>query len=313
MIRMHRTLCLFATLLAGACSLPGDQATRTKDAGSYPGLRFDTSAGSFTAVLYPEAAPETVARYLEYVDSGYFSGRSFDRVVPGFVIQLTDCAISAATRDDRTLPLEAAEGYYFSAGALGIARAADPNSGGAEFFVMDFAAAHLNTQYTVWGQVIEGMEVVRQAARVQAIDFTTGGLPAVVGDRCAIQPVEINSISRISIDLDAAQAARLPLHTAERVRTDDAAYNLEWPATLAARAETGFAAYITMIDKSQAPPAAASVQITVDGQTLAVEGEAGADGIYHFSWTPPGAGDYDVTLSAGGNDLATWLVSVPGN
>lgn len=302
--------------LLAACTQSSAPASRlaapAKQDVAFPALKFKTSAGDFTAVLYPEAAPETVARYQDYVASGYFAGRSFDRVVPGFVIQLTDCAISAVTRDSKTLPLEIAEDYFFSAGALGIARASDPNSGGPEFFVMDFAAAQLNTQYTVFGQVIEGMDVIRHAARVMAVDFTAGGqAPAVVGDRCAVQPVAISAVDAVSVNLSAEQAARLPLKTAERVRTGTASYNLEWPASLAKGHDSDLTAYIRMIDETQAPPAAADVSVSVDGGApLAVEGDATAAGIYHFHWTPVAKGEHEATLSASGAALASWVVQV---
>ncbi|MEK6805972.1 MAG: peptidylprolyl isomerase [Pseudomonadota bacterium] len=277
---------------------------------TFEAIRFETSKGPFTAILYPEVAPETVARYQEYVDSGYFVGRSFDRVVPGFVIQLTDCAISAVTRDSQTLPLEPSEDYFFSAGALGIARAASENSGGPEFFVMDFAAAHLNTQYTVFGQVVEGMDVVRKAARVMAVDLTAGAqVPAVVGDRCALMPVEITATARTTVTMSAQDAARYPLHTATRVRTDTASYNLEWPATLAAKRETDLTAYVRMVDESQAPPAAQDVSVIIAGVPIAVEGGAVA-GIYHFRWTPKAAAIYDAVISAAGTELATLQIEV---
>jgi len=308
-------LMLSALALLSACGadLPGarDRATPAEPV-TYEGIRFETSAGSFTAILYPEAAPETVARYLEYVDSGFHVGRSFDRVIPGFMIQATDCAISAATRDSRTLPLEVTEEHFFSAGALGIARAADPNSGGSEFFVMDFAAGHLAGDYTVWGQVVEGLEVIRSAARVQTIDLTAGGqVPGVVGDRCAVQPVEITATSRVNVTLEAEQAAALPMKTAERVRTETAAYNLEWPATLAAGRDSALTAYITHYDGT-APPAAGALSIAIDGaEPVALEGDAAIAGIYRFHWTPPAAGEYEVVFSSGGTELAILYIQVP--
>lgn len=312
MIRPHSTYGLALALVLAACSVPGNQdaESRAGAATTRPGLRFDTSAGSFTAVLYPEAAPETVALYLDFVAEGYFNGRSFDRVVPGFVIQLTDCAVSSVTSDSRTVPLEVTEEHFFSAGALGIARSTDPNSGGAQFFVNDFAAGHLNGEYTVWGQVIDGMDVVRKAARVQAVDFTAGGqAPAVLGDRCALEPVEINGIETVDLVLDAGLSARLPLRTAARVSTELAGYNLEWPATLARGRSTDFTAYIRMRDAAAAPPSELTIGIGMAELTATVDGAT--PGIYRFDWTPPAAGDYDVLLRSGGSELATLLLTVP--
>lgn len=304
--------CALALTACAQSSEPGSGiAQLAKQDPGYSAIRFETSEGPFTAILYPEAAPETVARYLEYVDSGYYVGRSFDRVVPGFVIQATDCAISVLTRDSRTLPLETAEDYFFSAGALGIARAADPDSGGSEFFVMDFAAGHLYGDYTVFGQVIEGMDVIRRAARKQAINFTTGGAPAVIGDRCAIQPVDIKATRQLKVNLSAEQAARLPLKTAPRVKTGNVAYNLEWPATLAGGRDSDLTAYITVYDEST-PPEPRDVTISIaSGPALPVEGDATAAGIYHFHWTPPAPGEYQAVIRASGQELATLIVHVP--
>lgn len=276
---------------------------------SFEAIRFETTAGAFTAILYPEVAPETVARYQEYVDSSYFVGRSFDRVIPGFVIQLTDCAISFVTRDSHTLPLEPSEDYFFSAGALGIARAANPNSGGAEFFVMDFASAHLNNEYTVFGQVVEGMDTVRNAARVMAVDLTAGGqAPGVVGDRCALMPVEITATVRTTVTMSAETAVRYPLQTAARVRTEVASYNLEWPATLAPGRDTDFTLYIRMIDEAQSPPG--DVSVVVGGETIAAVAEGSVPGIYQFQWTPAAAGRYDAAVQSGGSELAVFQVEV---
>lgn len=276
---------------------------------NFEALRVETSAGAFTAILYPEVAPETVARYREYVDTGYFVGRSFDRVIPGFVIQLTDCAISVVTRDSRTLPLEPSEDYFFSAGALGIARAASPNSGGAEFFVMDFAAAQLNNEYTVFGQVVEGLDTVRRAARVMAVDLTAGGqAPGVVGDRCAVMPVEITAIVPTTVTMSAEDAARYPLQTAVRVRTDLASFNLEWPATLAAGRDTDLTLYLRMVNQTQAPPS--EISVTIGGETIATLADADTPGLYPFRWTPAAAGIYDATVRTSGSELATLQVEV---
>jgi peptidyl-prolyl cis-trans isomerase A (cyclophilin A) len=298
------------TLLLTGC--PGSEDTprihpQQRDSVSFEGVRFDTSEGPFTAILYPEAAPETVARYLEYVDSGYYVGRSFDRVVPGFVIQATDCAISVLTRDTRTLPLEVTEDHFFGAGALGIARSSDPNSGGSEFFVMDFAAGHLGGDYTVWGQVVDGLDVIRRAARVQAIDFTAGGqAPALAGDRCAVEPVEITATARVTVELSPREAARYPLKTAERVRTDSASYNLEWPASLAVGSETALTAYIRSNNGTTPVPAPESVGIVIDGAApITVTGDPTADGIYHFNWTPLAEGEHEVVIRVDGADVAT--------
>ncbi len=304
-----RALPFALCLLLAACGGVQDAGFAPRDAAAGPaalqqGLRFDTELGSFTAVLYPEAAPQTVARYLEYAESDYFVGRSFGRVIPGFVIQLTD-RVLGVTEDERTLPLEASPDHDFSAGALGIARAASPDSGGPEFFVMDFAAAHLNPDYTMWGQVIEGLDVVRQIARVDAIDWSdTTGLPTLLFDRYAIEPVEITAVEVLELSLPPALAAELPRRTArDRLRTDDAAYNLEWPATLAPGQTTTMSFYVTVFDEGAVPPPAESLALRIDGEEFRVRADADWPGIYRFDWTPVRAGLHRVNVLLNNEDL----------
>ncbi|MEA3203605.1 MAG: peptidyl-prolyl cis-trans isomerase, partial [Thermoplasmata archaeon] len=138
-------LVLLAALLAGCVTSPVPApATPGVDLAASvtrPAIRFETEAGPLTVLLYPEAAPRTVALMEQYVAEGYYTGRSFTRTVPGHVIQVAD-ASGTATEDGRRAPLETDPAHHFSAGAVGIARDTDPNSGGPEFFVMDFATSH---------------------------------------------------------------------------------------------------------------------------------------------------------------------------
>ncbi|HLF16032.1 MAG TPA: peptidylprolyl isomerase [Candidatus Thermoplasmatota archaeon] len=164
--------------LAGCLSSNGSAEKPTV---SREAILFDTEFGPLTVILYPEAAPETVSLLKAYVGEGYYDGRVFYRTVPGHVIQVTD--LHGLTEDARTVPLEPMAGFSFSAGAAGIARSEDPHSGGPEFFLMDFATGHLDGNYTVWGQVVEGLRVVHHAARVPAIEFPRlpGETPSVEG------------------------------------------------------------------------------------------------------------------------------------
>lgn len=81
---MRRLLALFAVVYAALLFHP--VAART-DASANPRVEIRTNAGSFTVELFPEDAPATVANFLSYVDSGFYAGTVFHRVIPNFMIQ----------------------------------------------------------------------------------------------------------------------------------------------------------------------------------------------------------------------------------
>ena len=110
--------------------------------------------------LKPDLAPKHVERLKTLANQGFYDGLKFHRVIPGFMAQTGD------PRGDGTggseLPDLAAEfsDATFSRGVLGMARSADPNSANSQFFIMYDDAPHLNGQYTVVGEVTEGMEAI---------------------------------------------------------------------------------------------------------------------------------------------------------
>src|SRR5204863_1679096 len=139
--------------------------------------------------------------------------------VPGHVIQVAD-ASGGALDDGRRVPLEANATLHFAAGAVGTARDSDPDSGGPELFVMDFATSHLDGNYTVWGQVVSDLAVVHDIATRPAVDFTA--VPSVPGapvgapfDRMALAPVRITAATLEEVRLPAAVAAHYPLQVAK--------------------------------------------------------------------------------------------------
>lgn len=297
-------LCLLLVPLAGCLDVDN-----TPEPVTYEAIVFETDEGPFTAILYPEAAPETVALYRDYVAEDYFEGRSFGRVIPGFVIQVTDGA-GGATEDERRVPLEPRHGYSFGKGALGIARGAEPDSGGPEFFVMDFATGHLDGDYTVFAQVVEGMDAVHRAARVPSVDWGTTGLDPVLFDRRPVVPVQIIATELVQVVLSPGEAARYPLQVGPNEQDADYRYTIDWGDDLAAGHATGFGTYVRALDDAPLPHPSA-VRVAVDGQVLGVAGDAEAPGSYSWTWTPPGSGDFQVRLAVGGDTRAVWTVTVP--
>jgi peptidylprolyl isomerase len=302
----------FLLLLAGCLSAPPSPAGLPEGPPPLPpeshdAIRFGTDLGPFTVILYESAAPETVALMRAYVEEGYFVGRAFHRIVPGHVIQVTDAA-GGATEDARRVPLEASPDHVFSAGAVGIARGLEPDSGGPEFFVMDFATSHLNGNYTVWGQVVEGLHVVHRIARGPAIDFrrTLAPFPpevqdAAPTDRMATDPVAIRSTELVRVQVPGGV---YPLQVATNVRAGDHRHSLEWPRLLRPDVTADLAWYVRPYNGT-APPAPRDVQVRIAGELLPVLGEATAEGVYRFRWTPTDLAERDVTLVAHGADLAT--------
>lgn len=281
-------------------------------------IRFDTEMGPLVVMLYPEAAPHTVKLMRTYVNESYYDDREFLRTIPGFVIQIAD-RFGGETEDDRRVPLESHLDYDFSAGAVGVARGADNYTGGPEIFFMDFPASHLNGNYTLWGQLVEGQDVVHRIARLPAIDQGEAppqaqdalGLTPVGGlfyDRTAAKPVKVTGTSFVTVTLPAEEAAKYPLRTAKSFRDDRFRSQLEWPADIAVGRETDFSWYVRGYGDN-VPPAASEVGIVIANETFDVTGEA-TPGIYHFAWTPPSAGNHTATLLVGGSEFHSLRIVV---
>ncbi len=118
-----------------------------------------TVKGDFKIELRPDIAPETVNSFVFLARDGYYDGVTFHRVIPGFVAQTGDPTGTGSGGPGYTLPAEFSDVAY-ERGTVGMARTQDPNSGGSQWFVSYGDAPNLNGQYTVFGKVIEGMEVV---------------------------------------------------------------------------------------------------------------------------------------------------------
>lgn len=128
----------------------------------------ETKFGEITLKFFPDVAPNHVNSFIELASEGFFDGTTFHRVVPGFVIQGGD---PNSKSDDRSKHGTGGPGYTLKAefsklphkrGTLSMARAGDPNSAGSQFFICVADTPFLDGQYTVFGEVVEGMDVVDQ-------------------------------------------------------------------------------------------------------------------------------------------------------
>ena len=121
--------------------------------------------GVIRAELYPEVAPNTVANFVNLVESGFYDGLIFHRVIPGFMIQGGDPQGTGMGGPGYQIAGEFSSNGFkndlaHDRGVLSMARASDPNSAGSQFFVMVAKAPHLDGQYTVFGEVSKGLDVV---------------------------------------------------------------------------------------------------------------------------------------------------------
>lgn len=110
--------------------------------------------------MYEDAAPNTVANFEKLANSGFYDGVTFHRVIPGFVAQGGDPTGTGAGGPGYTINCET-EGnpHKHTAGSLSMAHAGK-DTGGSQFFLVHEAQPHLDGVHTVFGQVIEGMDVV---------------------------------------------------------------------------------------------------------------------------------------------------------
>jgi len=125
----------------------------------------ETKFGNMEVQFFPDLAPNHVKNFIDLAKKGFYDGTLFHRVIPGFMIQGGD---PNSRNPDRSKHGRGGPGYTLKAefndrphkkGTLSMARAADPNSAGSQFFICVAPASFLDKQYTVFGEVVSGMDV----------------------------------------------------------------------------------------------------------------------------------------------------------
>ena len=126
---------------------------------SNPIVKFEMENGkTITAELYPEIAPNTVANFVTLVQSGFYDGVIFHRVIPGFMIQGGDPQGTGMGGPGYTIKGEFARNGFkqnnlrHTRGVLSMARTMMPNSAGSQFFIMHADAPHLDGEYAAFGK-----------------------------------------------------------------------------------------------------------------------------------------------------------------
>jgi peptidylprolyl isomerase len=129
-------------------------------------LLLDLKNGRVTILLRPDLAPKHVERVKQLTREGFYNGIVFHRVIPGFMAQTGDpTGTGTGGSSYPDLPAEFTNKATFERGTIGAARSNDPNSANSQFFIDFDAASSLNGKYTIWGQVIDGMDAVDKIKR----------------------------------------------------------------------------------------------------------------------------------------------------
>ena len=141
--------------------------------------------GTIKIELYPEYAPNTVANFVSLIESGFYDGLTFHRLVPGFVLQGGDPDGNGTGDPGYTIDGEfAANGYTkntlsHETGVISMARSSDYDSAGSQFFIVldDSAKTSLDNLYAGFGKVIDGMDIIEEIAENEEIaNDVTGAL-----------------------------------------------------------------------------------------------------------------------------------------
>ena len=139
-------------------------------------LYMELKDGRVVIELLPDLAPRHVERVKTLARQGFYDGTVFHRVIEGFMAQGGDpTGTGTGGSDLGTLPAEFTRLRGFVRGTVGAARTGDPNSANSQFYIMFAPAPHLDGQYTIWGQVTEGMD------HIDAIKRGVGGSGTVNG------------------------------------------------------------------------------------------------------------------------------------
>ena len=168
-----------AVLVLGTVSLSVQASaqpapTPAPAAKTYPRVALETSKGKIVVEVYPDKAPLTVANFLQYVKSGFYNGVIFHRVIPDFMVQT-----GGFTPDMKQKPTkgqiknESDNGLRNERGTLAMARLSEPHTASSQFFInlkdngRSLDHSPRGWGYTVFGKVVEGMDVVDSIATVR--------------------------------------------------------------------------------------------------------------------------------------------------
>ncbi len=192
---------IFVTLLLALIAAPGFAADKVP---AHAYIEMVTSLGTIKLELDGRQAPITVAHVLKLVDSGFYDGTIFHRVMPGFMAQGGGYTPGLELKEtDESIPNESGNGMTNVRGTIAMARTGDPHSANSQFFInvadnsrLDPGKAPFNGRwgYAVFGQVIEGMDVVDEI-----VNSKTGPAGEFSKD-VPVVPVIIKKVARVTFE-----------------------------------------------------------------------------------------------------------------
>ena len=206
---MKKTLLLI--LLALTCSIVTTTASAADKVPAHPHIEVVTTEGTFKLELDGKAAPLTVTNFLKLVDTGFYDGTVFHRIIPGFMAQGGGYTPGSKLKESAAnVPNESGNGLSNLRSTIAMARTGDPHSANSQFFInvannvgQDASSPNLDPVkdtvrgrwgYTVFGHVIEGMDVVDAIVNAESAPNGPGGAPA------PIVPIVIKKMSRVTYD-----------------------------------------------------------------------------------------------------------------
>lgn len=188
------------TVIALVLALTLSQVSAADRIPPHPRILVETTMGDITLELDGKLAPLTVAHFVGLVDSGFYNGLIFHRVIPGFMAQAGGYTPGLELKeDDATIPNESGNGMSNVRGTIAMARTSDPHSANSQFFINVADNTRLDPSangwgYTVFGYVVEGMDVVDRIVAVR-----TGPQGKLKSDVPSV-PIVIDKMSRVTND-----------------------------------------------------------------------------------------------------------------
>jgi cyclophilin family peptidyl-prolyl cis-trans isomerase len=140
-------------------------------ADNLPRVKLTTSKGDIVLELFENEAPNTVANFISLVEKGFYNGLKFHRVIPGFRAQGGDPNGDGSGGPGYTIDCECISDNHRQhfRGSLSMAKMDSPNTGGSQFFLTFVPTPHLDGKHTVFGRVLEGMDVLAKLQRTEGI------------------------------------------------------------------------------------------------------------------------------------------------
>lgn len=173
---MIKRILLVATIILSFVALSPATIAKTKVKPN-PRVIFQTNLGDITVELYIKKAPVTTQNFLNYVNSGFYDGLIFHRVIPDFVIQSGGFTKNMTQKQpEAPIKNEANNGLLNQRGTLSMARSKDPDSATSQFFInlknnQSLDDSEQKPGYAVFGKVIRGMDVVDKIASISTVTY----------------------------------------------------------------------------------------------------------------------------------------------